>query len=29
MLAAGHGPGLRDPGEVTVRAIERANRALA
>jgi glyoxylase-like metal-dependent hydrolase (beta-lactamase superfamily II) len=28
LLAPGHGPALRDPGEATVRAIERAHRAL-
>jgi glyoxylase-like metal-dependent hydrolase (beta-lactamase superfamily II) len=28
LLATGHGPALRDPGEETVRAIERAHRAL-
>jgi glyoxylase-like metal-dependent hydrolase (beta-lactamase superfamily II) len=28
LLAVGHGPALRDPGEATVRAIERAHRAL-
>jgi hypothetical protein len=29
ILAAGHGPALRDPGRATERAIERAHRALA
>jgi glyoxylase-like metal-dependent hydrolase (beta-lactamase superfamily II) len=29
LLVPGHGPELRDPGEATVRAIERAHRALA
>jgi glyoxylase-like metal-dependent hydrolase (beta-lactamase superfamily II) len=29
LLATGHGPVLRDPGSETVRAIERAHRALA
>jgi len=28
LLAVGHGPALRDPGEETTRAIERAHRAL-
>jgi glyoxylase-like metal-dependent hydrolase (beta-lactamase superfamily II) len=28
LLATGHGPVLRDPGKATVRAIERAHRAL-
>lgn len=28
LLATGHGPALRDPGKATVRAIERAHRAL-
>jgi glyoxylase-like metal-dependent hydrolase (beta-lactamase superfamily II) len=28
LLAVGHGPALRDPGSATVRAIERAHRAL-
>jgi glyoxylase-like metal-dependent hydrolase (beta-lactamase superfamily II) len=28
LLATGHGPALRDPGTATVRAIERAHRAL-
>jgi glyoxylase-like metal-dependent hydrolase (beta-lactamase superfamily II) len=28
LLAVGHGPALRDPGTATVRAIERAHRAL-
>ena len=29
LLAVGHGPALRDPGDATTRAIERAHRALA
>jgi glyoxylase-like metal-dependent hydrolase (beta-lactamase superfamily II) len=29
LLVTGHGPALRDPGQETVRAIERAHRALA
>ena len=29
LLATGHGAALRDPGSETVRAIERAHRALA
>ena len=28
LLATGHGPALRDPGQATLRAIERAHRAL-
>jgi hypothetical protein len=28
VLAVGHGPALRDPGQATARAIERAHRAL-
>jgi hypothetical protein len=28
LLAVGHGDALRNPGEATVRAIERAHRAL-
>jgi glyoxylase-like metal-dependent hydrolase (beta-lactamase superfamily II) len=29
LLAVGHGPAVREPGEATTRAIERAHRALA